>query len=428
MTVTPDASHTARYSSVAILLHWLLALMLAFQLALGAAMPGDESGFAAYQLHKSVGITILVLTLARLGWRLMHRPPPQLEHGLAGFLAKAVHVGFYTLLILIPLSGWALVSTAHVAVPTVLFGVIPLPDLPLPSGVHETSEIAHELLSWACVGLIALHVVGALRHHFMLRDGLLERMAPKGSVALVQGLFVLALALAASTWLIVRQPSQPPSSAVQQAEPLAPPPAPAAVAEEQSEVNASQPPATVEDKPVEADQPATAPLPEAPPQWAIQPGGHLGFSVDNGGDTISGSFAKWSGSISFDPAKPASADIRIDVNLASASVGDETMDGILRGAEFLAAQSSATATWRATSVRKTGQGRYLAEGTLSLKGARKPQSLTFTLAGTGLRRHVSGSATIDRSAFAVGTGSTAENIANQVKLDFSFDAVGRVEP
>ena len=94
---TPSSSNPAqaRYSSGAILLHWLIALALGFQIALGFAMPKNELGFLLYQLHKSVGITILLLSLARLAWRLTQRPPPALEGGFNGFLAKAVHVLLY---------------------------------------------------------------------------------------------------------------------------------------------------------------------------------------------------------------------------------------------------------------------------------------------------------------------------------------------
>ena len=101
------------------------------------------------------------------------------------------------------------------------------------------------------------------------------------------------------------------------------------------------------------------------------------------------------------------------------------MDGMLHGAEFLAASANPTATWRSTSVRRTGPNRYSASGTLSLKGASKPQSLSFTLSGEGLRRHVEGSASIDRNAFGVGTGESAAGLAGSVALNFAFDAVGR---
>jgi polyisoprenoid-binding protein YceI len=137
-----------------------------------------------------------------------------------------------------------------------------------------------------------------------------------------------------------------------------------------------------------------------PPTWTIQPGGRLGFSVGSGDDSYRGSFSDWSGTITFDPEHPETAEIRIEVGLASASLGDATQDEMLQGGDFFASSANPTATWRSTSVRQTGPNRYSASGTLSLKGVSKPQSLTFTLSGADLRRHVEGSASIDRNAFA----------------------------
>ena len=170
-----------RYSAVAILLHWAIALALAFQLALGFSMPKDERGFALFQLHKSVGITILLLTLARLAWRLTHRPPVAVEGGFQGFLAKAVHTLLYVFMVAMPLTGWAIVSTSRIEIPTVFWGVIPWPHLPLPGSLNEPFEETHELLAWIGIALIALHVAGALRHQFLVKDGLLRRMGPGGS-------------------------------------------------------------------------------------------------------------------------------------------------------------------------------------------------------------------------------------------------------
>src|SRR3546814_18586852 len=84
-----------------------------------------------------------------------------------------------------PLTGWALVSTAKVKVPTLIFGLIPLPHLPLPMHGHELAEGAHGLLAWIGVALFLLHVAGALRHHILLRDGLIWRMMPARSPVLI---------------------------------------------------------------------------------------------------------------------------------------------------------------------------------------------------------------------------------------------------
>lgn len=414
-----------RYSSVAIFLHWLLALTLAFQLALGFAMPRDASGFAAYQLHKSVGILILVLTVLRLIWRFTHRPPAGLEQGLMGSLAKAVHVGFYALLLLIPLSGWALVSTADFKVPTVLFGTIPWPHLPLPSSANGPAEFAHEYMSWLGIVLFVLHVAGAVRHHFIIKDDLLQRMAPAGSGALVGVLSALVLITGGTTLLLARGSGGPTEA---EAEATAVGLADAdtglvagaaeevATEEEAATEEAEELAAAEEEKPAEAGP---------PPVWTIQSGGNLGFTVSNSGQTVRGTFSDWSGSIKFDPENPESADINITVSLTSASVGDATMDGMLSGADFFSTATNPTATWKSTSVRRTGPGRYSANGTLNLKGVSGRVPLTFTLKGDGLRQHVEGSGTIDRNVFGVGTGDSASGVGQSVTVNFSFDAVGR---
>jgi cytochrome b561/polyisoprenoid-binding protein YceI len=411
---TQEPEVQARYSVVAIWLHWLLAGALAFQIALGFAMPRDASGFAAYQLHKSVGIAILLLTAIRLAWRVAKRPPPPLETGLSSVLAKAVHAGFYAVLILAPLTGWLLVSTAPVDVPTVLFGLVPLPHLPAPSNLHSASEEAHELLSWLALGLFGLHVAGALRHQYILRHRLVERMAPGGSVAAVALLSGVVVSVGLATFFLARADVSPAASVASPA-PVASGSEPAAAAPNGDAAAASE----------DAPEPEDEPPEQAAPSWTIQPGARLAFSVGNGGDTVRGSFSDWSGSIRFDPENPGDAEIAIIVNLASASVGDATMDSTLMGAEFLAAAANPRAIWRAGSVRRTGAEQYAAQGTLTLKGVSRPQGLNFVLSGDGLRRRVEGSAQIDRNAFGVGQGPSAESLAGSVRLDFAFDAVGR---
>lgn len=405
-----------RYSGGAILLHWTIALALGFQLALGFSMPKDERGFELFQLHKSIGITILLLSLARLAWRLTHRPPPPVEGGFQGFLAKAVHTGLYVFMIGMPLTGWAVVSTSRIEVPTVFWGLFSWPHLPLPRSVNELAEETHEILALVVLALIALHVAGALRHQFLLKDGLLRRMGPAGSAWAAGLLALLVVAVYFATGMKIAGD----------------------VVAQGGYDRAATPAADAGRVPLEAELAAT-PTPEAeatdaadeeevagpPPVWTIRPGGRLGFTVTSGSDSYRASFSDWSGAITFDPDHPESADMRITVRLASASLGDATMDETLQGGEFFNSSASPTATWRSTSVRRTGPNRYSASGTLSLKGANRPQSLSFTLSGEGLRRHVEGSASIDRTAFGVGTGEAAAGLDGAVSLNFAFDAVGR---
>jgi cytochrome b561/polyisoprenoid-binding protein YceI len=416
---TRSSNNQARYSAGAILLHWLIALALAFQLAVGFAMPKDERGFALYQLHKSVGVTILLLTLLRLAWRLTHRPPPAVEGGFNGFLAKAVHVLLYAFMICAPLTGWAMVSTDPIRIPTVLFGTVPWPHLPLPAGLNEAMEESHELIAWIGIALFLLHVAGALRHQFLVRDGLLRRMAPAGSAWLAGLLALLVLAVYFGTGMKIAGDVVASGGYERAANdgrvPLAAPAPEGTLAALPTVAATPTPEATDE---AEAE-------PGPPPVWTIQPGKRLGFAVGNGDGSVSGSFSEWSGSIKFDPEHPESADIRIVISLASAALGDATQDGMLQGGEFFATSANPTASWRSTSVRRTGPDRYAASGTLSLKGASRPQSLTFTLSGEGLKRRVEGSASIDRTAFGIGTGDSAAGLANAVSLNFAFDAVGR---
>ncbi|MGE0183486.1 MAG: cytochrome b [Parvularculaceae bacterium] len=186
-------SASDRYTSVAIAFHWLIAVMIVGQLAGGFYMhnlPKEQAElkFTLYQMHKSFGVTILLLTFFRLAWRLGHRPPA-LPAAMAGWekaAARAVHIGFYGLLVVTPLVGWFVVSSSPLAesVPTYLFGIVPFPHLPLFDGVadrealsHQIAEV-HEYLAFAMIGLIGLHVAAALKHQFVNRDGVLSRMLP----------------------------------------------------------------------------------------------------------------------------------------------------------------------------------------------------------------------------------------------------------
>jgi cytochrome b561/polyisoprenoid-binding protein YceI len=420
-----DRALAQRYSAVAIALHWIIALALAFQLALGFAMPNGPEGFAPYQLHKSVGITILLLSLARLAWRVTHRPPDAVEGGFQGFLAKTVHTLLYVFMIGAPLTGWALVSTSSIVVPTVFWGVIPWPHLPLPQGLGDLFEQTHELLAWLGLALIVLHVAGALRHQLLLRDGLLRRMAPGGRAAAALGLLALVVAVYFGTGMYVANRYLVPAQQREAAEQAAMP----ATAGPAAETSASEDPlAAADEEATEQEAEDAAEEPEAdgpPPTWAIQPGGRLGFSLGGGTGPIRGSFSDWSGDITMDPERPETADLRITVRLASATLGDATMDSTLQGADFFGTSANPVATWRSTSVRRTGPNRYSAQGTLSLKGASRPQSISFSLSGEGLRRQVQGSATIDRTAFGVGTGDTASGLDSAVSLEFTFEAQGR---
>jgi cytochrome b561 len=188
-----NATPSARYSAVAIALHWMIAVLVLGQLAGGfymANLPKEQAAlkFEIYQWHKSFGITILLLTAARVLWRLTHKPPPlpaAMPHW-EKVAARSVHAAFYVLLIVMPLVGWAVVSSSPLApsVQTYLFGIVYWPHLPIFDDVADRAAVshqfaeAHETLAYVTTGLVALHVGAALKHHFINRDGVLGYMAP----------------------------------------------------------------------------------------------------------------------------------------------------------------------------------------------------------------------------------------------------------
>ena len=175
-------SNTAtRYTGLAIGLHWLLALMLLGSFSVGlymADLPFSPQRLKLYNWHKWAGVTILALSFARLLWRLTHRPPADVPMpAWQAQAAHATHVALYALFFAVPLVGWAYSSAA--GFPVVWFGVLPLPDfVPVDKALAAAIKPWHEILAKSMAALVLLHVAGALKHHFVDRDGLLARMRP----------------------------------------------------------------------------------------------------------------------------------------------------------------------------------------------------------------------------------------------------------
>lgn len=181
-----------RYGRVAIALHWLIAILVIANIALGLYFPdlpnSDASKFALTQLHKSIGLTVLVLSLLRLGWRLVHPVPPlpATLHPALKWLAHATHYILYFLIIAIPLSGWALVSDSPLGLPTMYFGWFEWPHIPFIADMTRAQKHAsigifdstHIVLAWSAIVLVPLHVAAALFHQFVRRDDVLLRMLP----------------------------------------------------------------------------------------------------------------------------------------------------------------------------------------------------------------------------------------------------------
>lgn len=406
-----------RYSKAAIALHWSIAAALAFQLVLGWRLSGIAPGttqFVTYQLHKSIGIAILLLTLFRVAIRItLPRPEPLTDTRILAFAAKATHRLLYALMLLGPLSGWALVSTSKFQVPTLLFGAVVWPHLPIPHGLNGIAVDTHRLAAYLLAGLIVLHVAGAIRHQFYKREDLLARMIPglAPGLALAGALGIMALASAAPFMLVEQK------AVVRPQRPMPSVPVKAAVSSPRSA--SAQMSATKPD--ISEPEPLADAAPRPLSQWRVVGPGKLGFVAVWNSTAINGSFLRWKSDISYSPDDLPNSAIAVTVDLASAVTGDAQRDEMLQGPDYFDVSAHPHAVFRATGFRPQGRDLYEARGTLDLNGYRHPVTLRFTLRQNGDTARAQGRADIDRNLFSVGS-ATDETIAAKVTIGFALVA------
>jgi cytochrome b561 len=178
----PNKSSATRYSAVAQVFHWIIAALIVTQFVL--AWLADDLPLGVHKLallarHKSFGMTVLMLAILRLLWRLKN-PPPTLPPGMTPIerlLARVTHIGFYVLLFAMPLTGWTMSSAKNYSVSW--FGLFTWPNL---IGKNEAAfdflRSTHEILSDVLFAFAVLHILGALKHHFWNKDDALLRMLP----------------------------------------------------------------------------------------------------------------------------------------------------------------------------------------------------------------------------------------------------------
>lgn len=177
-----DMTGAKGYDPIAIIFHWTIVILLAVQFGVAWTMPEIHRGTqpeTLINLHLSLGSLILILMALRLVWRLSH--PVPLETDLAPrwqvAAAKAAHLALYLLLLVMPVLGWANANSRGWDV--TLFQLIPLPSImAAKSPLGHTLGDVHTLIAYGALGLVALHVAGALYHHFKLKDRTLARMLP----------------------------------------------------------------------------------------------------------------------------------------------------------------------------------------------------------------------------------------------------------
>lgn len=432
----------AHYTAVAIVLHWAIAAAIVVNVLLGwwmhEAIEESEKAAAAiagYQLHKSIGLTVLLLSLVRLGWRIANPPPPLPDKMPVweAFAAKATHWAFYALMIAVPLSGWIYVSTGWspeaerpLEVPTLFFGLFQVPHLfglshaaeATRASLSEAAIETHELLVWGTLGLLALHVGAALKHWLIDRDHVLSQMVPglpalgsepspgappQRRIALIAG-FALVLLAAAGAYASFQSATQP--THVAAAEPEAPPLPESA-------------PATTAAPATAAPATATATPSGAPPAWSVSRAqSAIRFSGEHAGVAFNGQFARWRADIRFDPNNLDASRATVTIETGSASDGVALHDQSLPQAEWFNAAEHPTAVFRTTRIRHRGGNEYEARGQLTIKGRAIDIDMPFTLTIEGERATMSGRAEIDRREADLGMSSDpdAEYVSREIAV------------
>ncbi|MGH8441738.1 MAG: cytochrome b/b6 domain-containing protein [Nevskiaceae bacterium] len=371
----------ARYNAVAIVLHWAIAAAILVNLGLGwwmhRATDQAESAaraIAGFQVHKSLGLTVLVLTVVRLLWRLVH-PAPPLPAAMPAWqqwAARLVQWGLYALMIVVPLSGWTYVSAqwrgdAPLSVPTLWFGLFEVPHLfdasALPAAERQAiaarNFTAHFWLAWSMGALFLAHAGAALKHRFVNRDDVMRSMLPdrRAGIAVAVVVLVFAVLAVASGW----------------------------------RTGAAR----------------VAVITSAPGGWVVDPASEIAFSGNHAGDEFRGRFTRWQVDLRFDLAAPANSRIEATVETGSAADGVPLHEETLPQSEWFDVANHPTATFRATRIAPRSDGAYDVVGELTIKG-RRLKGLPLTLRSAGETIEITGSFEIDRADANLGMESDPE--------------------
>jgi cytochrome b561 len=179
----PIRNTTTRWGSISQALHWVIVALIVSQfviISIAESLPLGGEKIALIARHKSIGITILMLAVVRLVWRWLNPASPLLPNTLKPYertIANVSHTTLYVLMFAMPLTGWTMSSARNF--PVSWFTLFQLPDLVGPNRrLYDILHDTHETLAWVLVAVAALHVLGALKHHFILKDDVLRRMLP----------------------------------------------------------------------------------------------------------------------------------------------------------------------------------------------------------------------------------------------------------
>ena len=397
MQVGASEQAVHRYPLISQLLHWVVAGLIIVQFVLAnLAESAEDSGAILRQLallanHKSVGMTILLLAILRLLWRIGHPPPPlpatmplwQLR------ASQASHWALYSLLFLLPISGWLMSSASAYSVSW--FNLFQFPDL-LASDpeLKEVFAEIHEILVLVLVFVAALHIAAALKHHFMDRDNVLLRMSSRLTIGTG-----ICLALLGSLWLGGSGRSDNTGSAP---------------------AGAGQQAAGTQTQVVRAS---------SLPLWQIDyENSFIQFTGSQAGASFTGSWESWVADIRFDGSAPGEGSFDVRVQTSDVITGDSERDATLAETDWFDTQSYPTAYYQADRFTPQADGSYIAEGKLIIKDFAAPVQLHFSIEESGGQRILEGRASVLRLALGVGTGEWADTswVSDEVSVSVRVQA------
>lgn len=378
------SKNDTQYSAVARVLHWLVAGLIISQYVLAElAIYAEHANNVVGQLallanHKSIGMTVLVLAMLRIVWRMFHRPPP-LPDSIPGWqliASNVTHWALYALIFALPITGWLMSSSFGYSVSW--FNVFTFPDLLVTDkAVAADLNQAHEWLGKLLLALAVLHVLAALKHHFIDKDDVLRRMATVFGWCLLLGSVLLSLAL-------FGRPSIPTTL----------------VSDE------SAPASDVADNGGAAITSKTSSL----PIWQIDyTDSFIKFSGDQAGAPFSGEWQSWTAEMQFDETQLDASQFVVTIDAASAFSNDQERDDYIAGKEFFDAATHAEVVFNAQQFATADDGGFIADAQLSIKGLTKPVEFRFTVEQTGGQVVLLGSATLDRLSWNIGTGDWVDS-------------------
>jgi len=399
------SASSQRYTNVAITMHWVIAISIVGMILggwyMGDLPDGAPGQYFLYQMHKSIGITILLLTVARIIWRVMNRPPalPDEMNGLEKTASHLVHLGFYGLMIALPLTGWLYSSVSvKLDVPTVLYGIISWPDVPFVEGLKTEAasgavNFIHSKLAWVVLALLGLHVAGAIKHEFSAEEGVLKRMIPglfgKAEKPAAPGRGAVTAFGSALAVLIIIAGASPALSIL-----------------------------SGSGQAVSADA-------AFEPNWTVNPdASSIEFSGTHDGNIYTGTFSNWDAAIQFDPDDPGNGEVRVTVSTTSAEASQKLYTDSLPSPEWFNTGAFPTASVEILNITETAGGNYISTARLTLKHLTVDADFPFSLEIAGDTARMTGQAVFQRKALDLGQSSdpNADWVAEDVSVNVVVEA------